>query len=175
MVIEFFNQEDEGKSLDFLPDALEDDPKLNGKMFDVYSFKKAKSGKGYMLYTSDFICWFFKKDKTLAQVLEALDYYCKTGTGFQFVVLVDRKLKSKFTLGIDQEREVSYVPLENTSYRLGLESDTEDTVQEIKKGNPFLFKTQNPSLLPLVTETLTVGGQTYPTTHQGEKGRRGAK
>lgn len=175
MTIEFFNQEEEVTSLEFLPDALEENPKLNGKLFDVFSFKKAKSGKGYMLYTSDFICWFFKKDKTLTQALEALDYYCKTGKGFQFVVLVDKKLKSKFSLGIDSEREVKYVPLENTSYRLEVESDMEDTMKEKKQGNPFLLKLSTPSLLPLNIKPPTNGEQISPTTPQGEKGRRPAK
>jgi hypothetical protein len=175
MAIEFFNQEEEVTSLDFLPDALEENPKLNGKLFDVFSFKKAKSGKGYMLYTSDFICWFFKKDKVLTQALEALDYYCKIGSGYQFVVMVDKKLKSKFSLGIDTDREVKYVPLENASYRLALENDTEDIPTEKQKANPFLFKKQNPSLPPLNTETLNNGDEHYPITPQGAKGRREAK
>jgi hypothetical protein len=175
MGIEFFVQEEEGISLEFLPDALEENPKLNGRMFDVFSFKKAKSGKGYMLYTSDFICWFFKKDKTLSQAIEALDYYCKTGSGYQFVVQVDKKLKSKFILGIDNDREVKYIPLENTSYRLALENDME-AIEEVKKeGNPFLFKKQNPSLLPLNTELPNNGEHNPPITPQGEKGRRAAK
>jgi hypothetical protein len=175
MAIEFFQQEEESTSLDFLPDALEENPKLNGKIFDVFSFKKAKSGKGYMLYTSDFICWFFKKDKTLTQALEALDYYCKTGSGFQFVVQVDKKLKSKFVLGIDTEREVKYIPLENTSFRLELESDMEVTQEKKKEGNPFLFRTQSLSLLPLSMDPPNNGDTTSPITPQGEKGKRSAK
>lgn len=176
MAIEFFAQEEEQTSLDFLPDALEENPKLNGKMFDVFSFKKAKSGKGYMLYTSDFICWFFKKEKVLQQALEALDYYCKTGSGYQFVVQVDKKAKNKFHLGIDTERSVKYVPLENTSYRLETQSDMEDTVQISKKENPFLVQKLTPSLLPLnPTSPLNDGEQTSPSIHQGEKGRGGKK
>jgi hypothetical protein len=171
MGIQFFEQDEEVTSLDFLPDALEENPKLNGKIFDVFSFKKAKSGKGYMLYTSDFICWFFKKEKVLAQALEALDYYCKTGEGFQFVVQVDKKVKSKFSLGIDTERKVKFIPLENASYRLALTNDMEDTQTETKKENPFLFKTANPALLPLNTEPLNSGDTITPTTRQGEKGR----
>jgi len=172
MAIEFFQQEEESTSLEFLPDALETNPKLNGKLFDVFSFKKAKSGKGYMLYTSDFICWFFKKEKTIQQALEALDYYCKTGTGFQFVVKVDKTLKSKFVLGIDTEREVKYIPLENASYRLVLPNDMEDMNPTEKKENPFLFKSQNPSLQPLNTTLPNNGVENYPITLQGQKGRR---
>lgn len=175
MSIEFFKQEEESPVLEFLSEALESRPKLNEKLFDVYSFKKANSGKGYMLYTSDFICWLFKKDKILTQALEALDYYCKTGTGFQFVIYVDKKLKNKFSLGIDTDREVKYIPLENTSYRLALQNDMEDIQREKKVTNPFLFKTQNPSLPPLDTETLINGEPTSPITPLGEKGRRQGK
>jgi hypothetical protein len=171
MAIEFFAQEEESTSLEFLPDALEENPKLNGKFFDVFAFKKAKSGKGYMLYTSDFICWFFKKEKVLTQALEALDYYCKVGQGFQFVVQVDKKLKSKFQLGIDTEREVKYIPLEGLSYRLVLENDMVDTSLEKKAENPFLVKTLSPSLPPLITDRQTNGEQTSPTIPQGGKGR----
>lgn len=175
MAIEFFAQEEESASLEFLPDALEDNPKLNGKIFDVFSFKKAKSGKGYMLYTSDFICWFFKKEKVLQQALEALDYYCKTGSGFQFVVQVDKKLKSKFSLGIDTEREAKFIPLENTSYRLAVLNDIEDTQSTEKKENPFLFRKPTPSLHSLATEEPINGEQTHPITLQGKKGRETAK
>lgn len=175
MPIEFFSQDEETISLDFLPDALEDNPKLNGQMYDVFSFKKAKSGKGYMLYTSHFICWFFKKEKACTQMLEALDYYCKQGIGYQFVVQVDKKLKSKFALGIDSEREVKYIPLENMSYRLGSQNESEDTQTSVQKENPFLLKTPNPSLPPLNTALPNSGGMNLGTTHQGRKGRDGMK
>lgn len=169
MPIEFFEQEEEKDHLDFLPDALEENPRLDGKLFDVFAFKKAKSGKGYMLYTSHFICWFFKKEKPLQQALEALDYYCKTGTGFQFVVKVDKKLKSKFVLGLDSEREAKFVPLENTCYRLAQENDMEDMNLPMKKENPFLLKIKTvPSSLSIDPAKL---GDLNPTTVQGEKGR----
>lgn len=171
MPIEFFKQEEETVSLDFLPDVLEENPKINGKTFDVFSFKKAKSGKGYMLYTSDFICWFFKKEKVLQQALEALDFYCKTGAGFQFVVQVDKTLKSKFSLGIDTDREVKYIPLENTSYRLGDQKNMEATLKESKAVNPFLVSKSTPSLHPLNTVPPNNGDLTPPTTLLGEKGR----
>lgn len=174
MAIEFFAQEEESTSLDFLPDALEENPKLNGKTFDVFSFKKAKSGKGYMLYTSDFICWFFKKEKVIQQALEALDYYCKTGSGFQFVVQVDKKAKSKFHLGIDDEREVKYIPLENASYRLENGNESEDTVSE-KKENPFLLSKTPPVPSPLLTTPPSNGDSTSLTTPQGVKERKGVK
>lgn len=175
MAIEFFKHEEESTSLDFLPDALETNPKLNGKIFDVFSFKKAKSGKGYMIYTSHFIAWFYKKEKVLTQALEALDYYCKTGSGFQFVVEVNTKIKNKFVLGIDTDREVTYVPLENTSYRLVLENDMEATTLKEEKANPFLLKKLNPSLPSLNTVPLNNGDITSPTTPQGKKGREGLK
>lgn len=175
MGIEFFSQEEEQSSLEFLPDALEENPKLNGKIFDVFSFKKAKSGKGYMLYTSNFICWFFKKEKVLQQALEALDYYCKTGSGFQFVVQVDTKAKNKFHLGIDNDRAVKFVPLENASYRLETENDMEATKKEKKEDNPFLFKKQQPSLSPPSIDSPNSGDSTYPTILQGKKGRETTK
>lgn len=174
MAIEFFEQNEESISFDFLPDYLEENPKIDGRLYDVVAFKKAKSGKGYMLYTSHFICWFFKKEKVLQQALEALDYYCKSGGGFQFVVKVDKKAKSKFHLGIDNEREAKFVPLENGSYRLQIESDMEDTQMEKKKENPFLFKKSTPVPSPLI-ETANNGDQTSPSIHQGRKGREGTK
>lgn len=183
MAIEFFKQEEDSVSLDFLTDALEANPKLNGKLFDVFSFKKAKSGKGYSVYTSDFICWFFKKEKVLNQALEALDYYCKMGIGYQFVIQVDKSAKGKFHLGIDTERKVKYVPLENASYRLELQKELEGTVQtkksEEKNDNPFLInsKKQNtnestPVPLPPLTTGSQSNGDSNPLTHrQGRKGR----
>ena len=178
MAIEFFTQDEETPSLEFLPDYLEENPKANGKIFDVFAFKKAKSGKGYMLYTSHFICWFFKKEKVLQQALEALDYYCKTGTGYTFVVQIDSKAKNKFHLGIDNEREAKYVPLENTSYRLALPTDTEDTPTKKETINPFLIQKKNPSLPPLGTEAIappTNGEKNDIMTHQGGKGRIATK
>lgn len=175
MPIEFFVQDEEQPSLDFLPDALEEDPKLNGKMFDVFSFKKAKSGKGYMLYTTHFIVWFFKKEKVLQQVLEALDFYCKSGKGYQFVIQVDKKAKSKFHLGIDSEREVTYIPLENTSYLLADMRDMEVTKKEKSVTNPFLLTIQTPSLSPLNTETAIAGEILPHIIPQGRKGRETTK
>jgi len=175
MAIEFFKQDEESDSLDFLPDALEENSKLDGKIFDVFSFKKAKSGKGYMLYTSHFICWFFKKEKILQQALEALDYYCKTGSGFQFVVQVDKKAKSKFHLGLDTEREAKFIPLENASFRLAVENDLEGTTTEKKGENPFLFKIPSPSLLPPAIDPPNSGDSITTTTHQGGKGRETKK
>lgn len=174
MAIEFFTDDEESPSLDFLPDALDENPKLDGKIFDVFSFKKAKSGKGYLLYTSHFICWFFKKEKVLTQALEALDYYCKTGTGYQFVVRVDKKAKGKFHLGLDTERETKYVPLENTSYRSGELKDMEDTQKEKRGDNPFLIPKLSPSLHPLSTEQPNNGGETVEHPPQGKKGRGGS-
>lgn len=175
MPIEFFAQEEESTSLDFLPDALEENPKLHGKVFDVFAFKKAKSGKGYMLYTSDFIAWFFKKEKVLQQALEALDYYCKSGSGFPFVIQVDKQAKSKFHLGIDTDREAKFVPLENASYRLAQPNDTEDTQITTPKDNPFLFKKTTPSLQPQSIDPQSNGGSTPPITPQGKKGRDAMK
>jgi len=163
MPVEFFKRDEGSLSLDFLPDALDENPKLDGKMFDVFSFKKAESGKGYMLYTSDFIAWFFKKDKIMVQVLEALDYYCKTGTGYQFVIQVESSLKSKFNLGLDTDREVTYIPLENTSYVLENMKSTEGTkkgkkvVEKKPVENPFLKKKTKPVPLPPSTDPLKDG------------------
>lgn len=173
MPIEFFVQDEEQPSLEFLADALEDDPKLNGKLFDVFSFKKAKSGKGYMVYTSHFIVWFFKKEKIIQQALEALDYYCKTGEGFQFVIEVDKKAKSKFHLGLDTERQVKYVPLENTSYRLVTTNDMEVTEKKTPLVNPFLIQKPNPSLPPLNTDSQNNGDSNLTAGSQGKKGREG--
>jgi len=175
MPIEFFVQDEESPSLEFLPDYLEENPKCDGKIFDVFSFKKAKSGKGYMLYTSHFICWFFKKEKVLQQALEALDFYCKTGSGFQFIVQVNKKSKSKFTLGIDTDREVRYIPLENASYRSGTMNDTEDTQETKNAVNPFLIQKSTPSLPPLPTESLINGDTISPSIPQGGKGRGATK
>lgn len=171
MTIEFFIQDDEQPSLDFLPEVLEENPKINGQFFDVFSFKKAKSGKGYLVYTSHFICWFFKKEKVLTQALEALDYYCKIGSGYQFVVQVDKKVKSKFRLGIDTERTVKFVPLENTSFVLETYKNTAGIALETKTVNPFLITNPLPSLPPLNTTDLANSGeQTTLITHQGRKG-----
>lgn len=187
MAIEFFKQEEDQPDLEFLPDALLINPKLDGKLFDVFSFKKAKSGKGYMVYTSDFICWFFRKEKVIGQALEALDYYCKTGTGYQFVVQVDKKTKGKFHLGLDTDREVKYIPLENASYRLELSNESEDTApnqtNEKKNTNPFLVTPKdrgleqlNPVPLPPQTIDQPNDGASPPLViPRGGKGRRGVQ
>jgi len=175
MPIDFFVQEEEAPSLEFLPDYLEENPKANGQTWDVFAFKKAKSGKGYMLYTSHFICWFYKKEQTMQQVLEALDFYCKTGSGFQFVVKVDTSIKRKFHLGIDTDREVRYIPLENSSYRLENTKGMADTKTDKKEQNPFLINKIKPSLQTPPTDQLISGDLPPLSIPQGGKGRSRSK
>ena len=172
MAIEFFKQQETSPNLDFLNEYLEENPKSNGKIFDIYSFTKAKSGKGYMLSTSDFHIWFFRKEKILTQILEALDYYCKTGEGLQFVCQIDKSVKSLCHIGIDEDRKVTYIPLEGTSYVLQNYIKSEGTKKEKKGSNPFLIQKKNPVPSPLTTiDSPNSGVPEPPSSPLGEKGQ----
>jgi len=173
MPIEFFKEELETPNLEFVGDYLKDNPKSDGKLYDVDSIKKAKSGKGYMLYTSHFICWFFKKEAIMSQIIEALDYYCQVGSGYILVIQLDKKAKKGFHIGIDQDRETVYVPLENQSY-LSLHTSSMEVIQKENKDstNPFLKKKPLP-LPPHPLETVNNGEPELGNPMKGRKGVQG--
>lgn len=168
MGIQFFEQPSESVDLEFASNYLEANPKQNGKIFDLVSVKKAKSGKGYMLYTSDFIVWYYRKEKVLQQILEALDIFCKVGGGKQFVIQLDKTASKKFNIGIDEEREATYIPLENASYVLQGKQELEGIKKEKKEVNPFL---KNLPSLPTLSEQSQTTLQDLDSNPKGRKGR----
>lgn len=141
-MIDFFDSEASSVDLEFAADYLAAHPKENGTVHDIHTVKLAKSGKGYMLYTQEFLCWLFKKEKTATQLIEALEYYVKVGGGFQLVVQLDKKAKSSVKYGVDRDRSATYFPL-------GKGFSVYEEESENPSENPFLIPLPLPSLLPV--------------------------
>lgn len=70
--------------------------------YEVIEILKAKSGKGYLVKTTDFACWLWKKQKLTNQLIEALESYCKNGGYSLFVVAITDK-QDGYRIACDKE------------------------------------------------------------------------
>lgn len=169
-MIDFFDTESPSIDLDFATDYLKANPKRDQDIFHIHSIKLAKSGKGYMLYTNEFMCWLFKKEKTATQLIEALEYYVKVGGGFQLVVKLDKKAKNNVVYGIDKDIPCSYFPLGK-----GFSCLEEDSETPLSNMNPFLVTLPSTPLIPVPAPYLDGeegSGEEIPPASQkrGQKG-----
>lgn len=137
MSLTFFeSKEDNGNGeLEFFNEWLEKNPKPKNKEFEVTECKASKSGKGYMLVTTDFQIWLWKKQKLTQQLLEAFNVWVniEPDTGFRLVVVLDLKSKDKYRIGVDKETKVTWFQMGN-----GYTTTADNAYFQDSDLNPFL-------------------------------------
>lgn len=137
MSLTFFEaKEDNGNGeLLFLNEWLEQNPKPKNKEFAVIECKASKSKKGFMLITSDFQVWLWKKQKLTQQLLEAFDVWVnkEPDSGFKLVVVIDLSAKDKYRVAVDKEVKVTWFAMGNGYTTLDGNAYSEETDL-----NPFL-------------------------------------
>ena len=97
------------EELPFLPEYFENSAEdVDGEMSLLLSVNIAKSGKGYLLKTNDFMVWLWKKDNISAPLIELLEKHCTEPTmPLQIVLQIQSRLKSKFQLLVkDNEGQI---------------------------------------------------------------------
>jgi hypothetical protein len=137
MALTFFESlEDNGTGeLEFFNEWVKANPKPKSKEFVVTEIKAAKSGKGYMLVTTDFQIWLWKKQKLAVMLLQALDVWVnkEPDTGFNLIVVLDPKGKDGYKVAVDKEQKVTWFTMGNGFTTLEQSAYSEETDL-----NPFL-------------------------------------
>lgn len=137
MAITFFNTESTSTAgnLPFLNEWIEENTKNKQQNFTIEEVVNVKSGKGYLVKTTDFSTFLWKNSKDAKHLIEALDHYVnKQEYGHPLFVHLPNPKKKDFILGCDTEVKLSWFAVKN-GY-----STTEDTTTEntTVTGNPFL-------------------------------------
>lgn len=136
MAIEFFDSSVPSveQDLPFAEDYLKANPKSDKKPYQVLEIIKAKSGKGYLLKTEEFVCWIWAKEAITKLLVEALIHMVKQGYGHGIYACLDKKAKGSFRLAADKEVKCMWYGDEKkyTTSEDGLSSGT------VVGGNPFL-------------------------------------
>lgn len=100
----------------------------------VTGFRKATSGKGWIVQGSDFDCFLWSSDKLLKQLLVALATWVDSGQGKVLEITKDSKEKRGFTIlpAIQKKQPIPcQYRLTEVGYEVITDGDTEET-------NPFL-------------------------------------
>lgn len=136
MSIQFFEDSSSTSGeLEFANDYLKKFPKDNGKAFPVKEIILARSGKGYLASTDSFLCWLWKREKTTALLLEALQAYVDQRYGYTIVAVLDKGDKNGFKLGVDSELPCMWY---GSAKKYSVEVDI--PTLETQGGNPFLIQ-----------------------------------
>lgn len=137
MALTFFeSNEDNGNGeLEFFGDWIKKNPKPKNKEFVVTEMKAAKKGNGYMLITTDFQIWLWKKQKLTQLLLEAFNVWVniEPDTGFSLMVVIDSKAKDGYKVAVDKEHKVTWFTMGN-----GYTSMEQSAYSEETDLNPFL-------------------------------------
>lgn len=159
MALQFFDTESTGTgNKPFASDYLKENPKMNGKPFQVREVYRTQSDKGYMFIFDDFSAFLFKNQKTAKQIIEALEFYCEKQDGYALVGVLDKTLKNGIKFAVDFDEPTSWFTRGNEHYST-TESDL--GVEHNPKGNPFL---------PPVLSTPTTGPSPTPKASNGRGG-----
>lgn len=117
----------------FATEYLAANKKEIDREFTVTEILLARSGKGYMVHTENFICWLWKKQKLTTMLIEALKTYTETSRGCHIFVQLTNKNKDCFVIGANTDVECRWYDLGNESYSL-----TPLTISSTVNENPFL-------------------------------------
>lgn len=128
----------EGEKL-FATEYLAANKRELDREFSVTEIMAAKSGKGYMVHTEHFVCWLWRKSKITIMLLEALQAYVETGTGFHLFVTLTNKNKDCFLIGCNTDISAKWYDLGN-----GLYSLTPKELSSTEGENPFLPSALSP-------------------------------
>jgi len=133
MAIQFF-EEAASIQLDFAAEYLKENPKENGKSYEVTEIRLTNAGSGYMVYTDVCTGFYYKKEKVLGQLLEALEVYIDGQDGYAIFMVLDKKAKKGFSLGIDVEIKRNWFGCQKKYSLLA----TDGLESKGKQSNPFL-------------------------------------
>lgn len=136
MALKFFDDESTNSgNKPFASDYLKENPKMNGKQFQVREVYRTQSDKGYMFIFDDFSAFLFKNQKTAKQIIEALDYYCENQDGYALVGVLDKGLKNGIKFAVDFDEPTSWFTKGNEHF---VTNESDLGVERLPKGNPFL-------------------------------------
>lgn len=125
----------------FATEYLAANKKELDREFTVTEILLARSGKGYMVHTENFICWLWKKQKLTTMLIEALKAYTETSRGCHIFVQLTNKNKDCFVIGANTDVECRWYDLGNESYSL-----TPLTISSTVNENPFLPPALSPPM-----------------------------
>lgn len=116
MALKFFEPvEDSGNGqLEFLNDWLEANPKNKTKQFLITEIRRTKSDKGYLISTTHFNVFIWKKQKLTTMLIEALDAYVNTFEhGYALYVVLKTPTSKDFSLAMDEDEMVTWFASKN--------------------------------------------------------------
>lgn len=177
-MLTFFETDQPKADTPFLSELLkgEGSERLEGKVFPINQITAASSGKGYTVYTDEFICFIWKKLKTTEQLLQALNFYYEAGNGYLLCVAVSSKFKNGFKIGVDfeqtaywQKKDESFV--NTTSQRDSeLEQDTSNPYLPPQfphsQGHSLALADKQPTPVKSITQSGQNGSRTSRKTSQ---------
>lgn len=134
--LSFFNSESRSVQLPFYDDWRKKQSFKSKKYYIATEFKQVKSGKGYMLKTTDFTQFYWGNQSTTKQLLEAFKVYLtRPEEGYELIVVVDPDKKIEPLLAANKDKSVTWF----YSKKLELYSlqELEQDLEEIEQ-NPLI-------------------------------------
>lgn len=108
MTIEFLTSDGEGR-LPFAKEFLDENPKADGKAFQITSVVQAKSKKGYMLITNSFCYWLWNNSTEVKTLLPMLEKWVSgEEEGKELLIKLTKKSPSGGMIGIEREKPVTW-------------------------------------------------------------------
>lgn len=163
MALKFFdNEPTTNGNLEFAADYLKENPKEDGKIYEITEFKITSSGNGYLLYTDKFMGFLFKNAKVTKQIIEALEYYASQPNGYGFYAQLSKKAKNGINIAIDSDEPRTWFVSKNGF-----------TQQDIDTGGEAQLENSNPFLLTVPTTPPTESIGVAFRTSNGKRGASG--
>lgn len=136
MALKFFEESNPtAGTLPFLDEYIKKAKNLKTDTFEVNEISRVKSDKGYLIKTDKFIAFLWKNAKVTQQLIEALDFYINSGTGYAVVVYLPDTKKADFKMAVDFDKEVTWFTAKN-GYTTTQEESSSQAIDPDK--NPFL-------------------------------------
>jgi hypothetical protein len=102
--------------LPFHSDFASANPSRCGELFRVTGIFLAKSGKGYMVQTTDFVCWVWKNSKIAKELIADVELAIPNGISSTLLCQLNSEGKDGYVLGWDTEIAATVVRDGDNSY-----------------------------------------------------------
>lgn len=102
----FEEQESNLVSKPFVNEWVEGNKKDVGRPYSIESVILSKKGTGYLVTTSEFLAFYWKKSSIATQLIEALEYYSEVGEGPRLVAIPQKDGTCK--IGVDEDNSFFY-------------------------------------------------------------------
>lgn len=136
MKLQFFDSTPSNQNLPFLEEWINQNPKNKTKVFPILEVIRAKSGKGYMLKTEQFIIFVFMNSKLRKDLIEALKVYAsRPEGGYALVVHLPVPTKADYQIAVDKDDCITWYEAKN-DYTTSEESAS--LLLKPEAENPFL-------------------------------------